>query len=368
MRKSSIVITFALLLIGCSPQPEIPEPGRAPGVPESWTQEGFLRADRPRMFSFPEDHGPHDGYRTEWWYLTGHLESADRRRFGYQFTLFRIAFTPKRVDRSASNWRASHVWMGHLALTDIEEKRHYHRERFAREALGLAGAQQEPLRIWLEDWQLYREDPLSPWRLTAASDQFSLELSLQPLRAPLLQGDKGLSRKGREAGNASYYYSITRLASSGRLTLGDESLNLQGLSWLDREWSTSALSDDLAGWDWFSLQLDDGSDLMFYRLRDKSGGSSTHSAGSVLRADGSTLALGSDDVELSAQRWWTSDEGIRYPVAWQLHVKPLQRRLLIEPLVENQEMDVSVRYWEGAVKMIESGTQAGYGYLEMTGY
>lgn len=356
-----------LLLLGCSPQSPPPEEAKAPTVPSSWSAEGFLRADRPREFSFPEDHGPHQGYRTEWWYLTGNLQTSEGHRFGYQFTLFRIALTSGQAAVSASRWRTSHIWMGHLALTDIERQRHYHEERFAREAVQLAGAKTQPLRIWLEDWQLSQQDPRSPWRLNAEGEQFGLQLELMPLRAPVLQGDKGLSQKGSEPGNASYYYSITRLASSGTLRLEGESVELSGLSWLDREWSTSALDENQAGWDWFSLQLDDGKDLMFYRLREKSGTSSSRSAGKLVDEAGEvTLRL--EDVVLTPRRWWSSSDGIRYPVSWELEIKPLQRRLLIDALVDDQEMDVSVRYWEGAVRISEDGKIVGQGYLEMTGY
>ena len=360
------LIALTLLLGGCSAQ--TPEPGKAPGVPANWEQSGFLRAERPREFSFPEDHGPHQGYRTEWWYLTGNLQTPDKRPFGYQITLFRIALSAQEPERSASHWRASHVWMAHLALTDIDAKKHHHLERFSREALGLAGAQSDPLRIWVEDWELSRNDPNSPWQLSAGSDEFSLELALAPLREPLLQGENGLSHKGGETGNASYYYSITRLATSGTLKLDGELVNLRGLSWLDREWSTSALAENQAGWDWFSLQLDDASDLMFYRLREKSGDSSTQSAGSFVQADGTLLKLKSDDLILNPRRWWKSGKGTRYPVAWELTIKPLQRRLVIEALIDDQEMDLSVRYWEGAVRITEAGRQIGLGYLEMTGY
>lgn len=200
------------------------------------------------------------------------------------------------------------------------------------------------------------------------ADSFGLQLELAPLRKPVLQGDNGLSQKGSESGNASYYYSITRLASSGRLRLGEESLELHGLSWLDREWSTSALAGSQAGWDWFSLQLDDGSDLMFYRLREKNGASSSHSAGMLVDATGGQVPLTLDDVILTPRRWWNSSNGVRYPVAWELEVKPLQSRLLIEALVDDQEMDVSVRYWEGAVSVSDAGKVVGQGYLEMTGY
>jgi len=363
-----LLFALALLLNGCSLQSEAPEPVKAPGITASWAPDGFLRADQAREFRFPADHGPHQGYRTEWWYVTGNLEAPDKRPFGYQITLFRIALTPETPDNSSSEWRASHIWMAHLALTDAQAGIHHHQERFAREAVGLAGALSEPLRIWVEDWKLYRNNPQTPWQLSAGTDRFNLDLKLKPIREPILQGENGLSRKGSEVGNASYYYSVTRLETSGTLTLDSERIELKGLSWLDREWSTSALGEDQAGWDWFSLQLDDGSDIMFYRLREKSGESSPQSAGSVLNANGRLLKLNADDVVLTARRWWHNATGSRYPVAWELYIKPLQRRFAVEATLDDQEMNLSVRYWEGTVSITEAGVKAGLGYLEMTGY
>ncbi|MCP5416913.1 MAG: carotenoid 1,2-hydratase [Chromatiaceae bacterium] len=366
MRQIWIVL---LLCTGCTPAPQTQMPERAPGVPGAWSQEGFQKADRPRPFHFPEDHAPHQGYRTEWWYLTGNLHTQTQRRFGYQITLFRIALTPQEPERVTSLWRTSHIWMAHLALSDVQRGEHHHQERFAREAIGLAGAERDPLRLWLEDWQLLYNDTESTWRVSAATAGFALELELEPLRKPTLQGESGLSRKGSETGNASYYYSITRLTTRGDLRIGAENIQVTGLSWLDREWSTSALGKNLAGWDWFSLQLNDGSDLMFYRLREKSGVSSVYSAGSLARPDTQPVTLKHDDVECTPLRWWKSGKGARYPVAWTLYIKPLQLRLVVEALLDDQEMDLSVRYWEGAVRVHDEGqNELGAGYLEMTGY
>ncbi|MCB1758623.1 MAG: carotenoid 1,2-hydratase [Gammaproteobacteria bacterium] len=337
-------------------------------MPAGWGNEGFLRADRPRAFSFPEDHGPHDGYRSEWWYLTGNLRDRSGRRFGYQFTAFRIALLPQPTPQRGSAWSASHIWMAHLALTDVAGERHHHDERFAREALGLAGAQAEPLRVWVEDWQLSQSAFERPWQLRAASDRFTIELQLAPAHPPRLQGEAGLSRKGRDPGNASYYYSITRLASAGRVRIGDDEFLVDGDSWLDREWSTSALDPDQAGWDWFSLQLDDGSDLMFYRLRDRGGNASPQSAGNLFLADGRRIALRREDVTLTPRRWWRSDDGRSYPVAWTLTLNGPARRFEIEALMDAQLMALSVRYWEGAIEVREAGDRVGHGYLEMTGY
>jgi predicted secreted hydrolase len=332
---------------------------------------GFARADRPRDFRFPEDHGPHDGFRTEWWYLTGQLAAADGRAFGYQLTFFRQALAPA-VAPSTSRWRTGHLWMAHFALTDVAGERFHAFERFGREALGLAGARRSPLRIHVEDWELAATD-LAPdtFRLAAAEGDVALALDLASTRPPVLQGDAGLSAKGPELGNASYYYSLTRLASRGELRLGARRFAVTGSSWLDREWSTSALGPDLAGWDWFALQLDDGSDLMLYRLCRRDGSGALTSAGTWIAADGSTARLAAPDFGLTPLTTWESPRGGVYPARWRVEIPGRALSLEVEPLLSDQELPLLVRYWEGAV--VARGTAAGRpvtgrGYVEMTGY
>lgn len=334
-------------------------------------EAGFRRADRPRELAFPRDHGPHDGFRTEWWYLTGNLETASGRPFGYQLTFFRQALVAEVV-ASDSAWRSGHVWMGHLAVTDVAGERFRAFERFSREALGLAGAHAEPFRVHLEDWRITADDRTwRPLELVAGAGEVRLELALEPAGAPWLQGDRGLSRKGREAGNASYYYSMPRLATRGRITWGEQRFEVSGLSWLDREWSTSALDDGVAGWDWFALHLDDGSDLMLYRLRRADGSSAPESAGALRRPDGSEVRLASGDFELTPIGTWRSPRGGDYPAAWRISIPAREIELEIAPRIADQELALAVRYWEGAVTA--RGTRggaplAGAGYLEMTGY
>jgi predicted secreted hydrolase len=211
-----------------------------------------------------------------------------------------------------------------------------------------------------------------PLRLTARDDDFGLDLRLEPGRPPVFQGDDGYSAKGPEAGNASLYYSFTRMPAAGAVEVGGERYQVSGLAWLDREWSTSALGPGLAGWDWFSIQLDDGSDLMFYGLRREDGSMDTLSAGTLVEADGSLVRLDRESVGLrSGERWRSPVTGVRYPLQWTLEIPSLDLRLEVEPRIPNQEMDLSVRYWEGAIRV--RGERAGRpvrgsGYLEMTGY
>ncbi len=351
------------------PQPA--EPPKANSVVDMLGGEadaGFERAEQPRTFRFPQDHGAHPGFRSEWWYFTGNLETAQMRRFGFQLVFFRNALKPGEVD-GESAWRSKQIWMAHFALTDVQSGRFHAYERFSRGAIGLAGAQPEPFAVWLDDWSVRQQD--GQWILHAAEKGLSLTLSLVPLRQPVLQGDAGLSQKSAAAGNASYYYSIPRIRAEGEVMVGDQTHRVTGGVWLDREWSTSALGEDQAGWDWFSIQLEDGSDLMFYQLRGKDGRADPHSSGSLLLPDGELIRLGAEDVKLQPLGYWDSPKGGRYPVHWRLQIPSQGLDLEVAPVLKNQELDLLVRYWEGAMDI--SGTHAGkavrgQGYLELAGY
>lgn len=334
--------------------------------------EGFARAMEPREFHFPEDHGPHPEFRTEWWYWTGNLETADGHGFGYQLTLFRNALAPRGAERESA-WGSRQVYMGHFALSDIGAGRFYAFERFSREALGLAGARAEPFRVWLEDWEAAAlEGGVFPMRLTAQAEGVALSLVLEEGKPPVLQGDRGLSQKSAEPGNASYYYSLTRLPSRGTVTVDGRTYEVTGTSWMDREWSTSALGADQVGWDWFALQLSDGSELMYYQLRRKDGSADPFSAGTYVPAQGAAVRLSREEVRIDVQDTWRSPRGgATYPARWRISVPSQQLVLDITPAQADQELQVSVRYWEGAVRI--QGTHAGqpvtgHGYVELTGY
>ncbi len=334
--------------------------------------DGFARAVTPRPMRFPEDHGPHPEFRTEWWYLTGNLATDAGRRFGYQITLFRIALTATRQE-SASAWTTNQVYMGHFAISDIAGNRHIGFERFSRGAVGLAGAQATPFRVWLEDWSLTSSDVgLFPLQVRASEGEAGIDLRAESLKPPVLQGERGLSRKSADPGNASYYYSFTRIPTSGTLHLDGTVFEVRGTSWLDREWSTSALSPDQSGWDWFALQLDDGRDLMYYQLRRIDGEIDPHSSGVLVASDGTARNLHLGDVQaLPGTIWQSRDTGASYPITWQLRVPSEDLDLNLVARIEDQEMDGSVRYWEGAVSVegIAAGKPVtGEGYVEMTGY
>ena len=333
---------------------------------------GYQRAYAPRPFHFPADHGPHPEFRNEWWYVTGNLADATGRSFGYQLTIFRIALSPTAPPLD-SPWRTNQIYMGHFALTDGADHRHYGFERFSRGALGLAGAQAAPFRVWLEDWALTGgESDLFPLRLRAREGDIALDLTLATGKPLVLQGEQGLSQKSAEPGNASYYYSHTRMPTQGTVHVGGQSFTVSGASWLDREWSTSALGPDQSGWDWFALQLDDGRDLMFYRLRRKDGGMDSFSKGILVEPGGQTRLLRGNEVELQPLGQWVSPHTRdRYPAGWRLRLPAAKLDLTVTPKVADQEMRLTVRYWEGAVAVSgQAGDRpvTGQGYLEMTRY
>jgi predicted secreted hydrolase len=382
----SFVVSVALVAVACGGEVAVPEPP-AIAITEvlAGDSAGFARADRPRVFIFPRDHGIHPDFRTEWWYFTGHLRTESGREFGFQLTFFRSALAPPaapaasaaRADPVASNrsaWRPNDVWMAHLAIGDFSGGVFRPYERFARGALGLAGASAATLDVWLEDWRataLCPDDPSSPVRLVAAEGDVALDLVLHPLRPPLLQGDEGLSQKGSQPGNASYYYSVTRWQVAGTLRINAEMLAVQGAAWMDREWSSSALEPGQVGWDWFSLQLDDGSDLMLYVIRRADGSVDPSSSGTWLSPAGQARRLDSSEFTLLSTATWTSPSGVQYPAAWRLDIAPLDLALEVLPLLADQELRGTFRYWEGGVRA--TGTRGGQpvvgrGFVELAGY
>jgi predicted secreted hydrolase len=334
----------------------------------------YARALGPRDFHFPDDHGPHVQFRSEWWYWTGNLDGPDGRRFGYQFTVFRSALAPESSERRASAWATRQFFMAHLALTDVASGAFYAFERTSRAALGLAGATARPFRVWLLDWSAEGsgDGDAPPIRLRVTRGDIALDLALAAGKPIVLEGDRGLSQKGRAPGNASYYYSLTRMPTEGRVTVQGKSFPVHGASWMDREWSTSALEAGQTGWDWFSLQLSDGRDLMFYRLRGDGGSADPMSGGTLIEADGTSRRLTREQVSLQPTGAWKSPRsGVVYPSGFRLQIFNPPLDLTITPLIADQELNVTFRYWEGAVGVTGvAGTQklTGRGYLELTGY
>lgn len=370
MTRTALVA--ALIALGCV-SPELPSSMEQLSVSEllgPTDTAGYERALEPREFSFPADHGPHPGFRTEWWYYTGNLTDQDGRRFGYQLTFFQTAVVPESAERD-SNWGTERVYMAHFSLTDIESEAFHSHERFARGAVGLAGVRSQPFEVWVEDWSA-SQDSAGTMRLRASEDDVELDLRLAPGRPPILQGDDGLSQKGSQPGNASYYYSLTRMPSEGRLRIGERAFRVSGSSWMDREWSTSVLEEGQVGWDWFALQLEGGRDLMVYQLRRADGSAHPLSSGTLVEADGGSRPLTSADFQLRILEHWVSpSSGASYPSAWRLSLPAEALELTVRPVLADQELRHTFRYWEGAVEALGSdgnGPLAGRGYVELTGY
>ncbi len=325
--------------------------------------ENFLRAFEPRSFSFPKDHGLHSGYRNEWWYLTGNLEAENGELFGYQVTFFSTSLGQQ--NQNSEGWESPRVWMAHSAITDVNNDLHIGLERFSRENPGLAGAKLNPFKVWLENWSLQSSSNDFPWELSIRDPAFSLSLNLNPEKTPVLQGDKGLSQKSPEPGNASYYYSLTRLYSEGSIEINGKNYLVTGSSWLDREWSTSALAEDQTGWDWFSLQFDDGQELMYYQLRDNTGKAHPSSDGNWTNPESQQTRINSSDIALFENEYWLSPTGISYTTEWSMLYAG--QEWIIRALVDDQFMNLSVPYWEGTVEILDAndGNKLGRGYLEM---
>lgn len=377
--RGGLVLLLGLLLVGggCA----APTAGQLAGanVVAALSGEpsaGFARATAPVPLSFPRDHGAHPEYQTEWWYFTGNLQDEAGRDYGYQFTIFRSALTPTMPDR-VSDLATNQVYMAHLALTDGPGNRHVSFERFSRGAGGLAGATGEPrFRVWLEDWSVTQgEDGTLVMHAAATHDDgvpIVLDLTLVETRPPVLHGDAGLSQKGPEAGNASYYYSLIGLETAGTITTARGDFAVTGTSWMDHEFGTSALSANAVGWDWFSLQLDNGVALMFAQIRTVEGGTLGQFSGTLVMPDGTQEVLGQAAVQVETLAQWTSPtSGITYPASWRLTLPDHDLVLELTPIVADQEMKVTYSYWEGAV--LAEGTLDGApvtarGYVELTGY
>ena len=331
----------------------------------------FARAVEPPQIRLPRDHGPHFEFQTEWWYYTGQLAAADGRRFGFQLTFFRRGLAPGSPP--AAGLATNQVYFAHFAVTDVGERRHASAERVSRGAAGLAGATAEPFRVAVEDWSASGASADgSAVRLRARAEGLVLDLELRASKPLVLQGDRGLSAKSGEPGNASCYVSYTRMAARGRIGADGAGLDATGEAWFDHEWSTSALGPGAVGWDWWSLQLDDGRELMFFAIRMQDGARAAASSGTLVAADGRTRLLAAADVEaLALERWRSPSSGASYPARWRLRIPSEGLELEIEPLVADQEMRTSFTYWEGAVRVSGSARGrplGGRGYVELTGY
>lgn len=344
------------------------------------TGEPFRSAEPGYRYAFPHDHFNHPDFQTEWWYHTGNLRTAKGRRFGFELTFFRLGVERKAAPPAV--WDIRDVWLAHLALSDIDGGHFLYTERLNRSGAGIAGADEGQARVWNGNWQTqWKLDPRAPGamasqQLQAVADRFSFELTLKTLKPPVIHGENGISQKAEGPGRASHYISFTRLLTSGVLILDGQRFNVDGESWMDHEFFTHQLAPDQSGWDWFSLQLSDGSEIMLFELRRKDGTSDPYSAGTYVDPRGRSTHLSAKDFSLAPGKTWSSPvSGGRYPIEWSIRVPSLALDAAITTPLLQQELvsktSAAPSYWEGSIKVAATRNGrpiSGLGYLEMTGY
>ena len=334
------------------------------------TTEGWRLAEPGYEFHFPQDHGPHTDYRTEWWYLTGNLQTADGREFGYELTFFRYGYrSPAQRSPVKSRFVMDDVKFAHFTVTDVRANNFHVAERTSRGAYGDAGFLLGSRLAWIGDWEL---DLGQHFQVKAENAGCAIDLELTPEKSPVLEGENGYSRKASEGDHASEYYSITRMHTEGSVVIAGQKFQISGRSWFDREWSTNQLGSNQVGWNWFGIQLDDGSDLMIYQIRLRNGAIDPCSSGKWIDRDGRTVDIANGDFSLQPTRFWTTpDKRATYPIGWRLKIEKLGLDTEISTPVEDQELNVGVRYWEGCVRIKGTRNQqvvTGKGYLELTGF
>jgi predicted secreted hydrolase len=368
--NSTGVFVVAILILVC-----------AAGTIWAADKNGYLAVTGPCNLTFPEDHGSHPGFRTEWWYYTGNLASESGNRYGFQLTFFRSQISPPGADRHwpkpASKWRTQQIYLAHAAVSDLSAGRHLAVEDIVRGALGLAGVacnQKRGTTVHLKNWTAKIGPAMHA--IKTSTDSFAFDFQLTPQKSPVLHGEAGYSRKGGSPDSASCYYSFTRLKTKGDLTLDGKTLAVEGLSWMDHEFSTAPLEPGIKGWDWFSLILSDHTEVMIYLLRQKDGTYNAASSGTFVDTTGNSRHLTREEFKIDVLDTWKSpDSGGTYPSRWRLKVLPLSMDLSITSNLADQEMQTAastgVTYWEGSVSL--TGTTKGVkvdgvGYVELTGY
>ncbi|MBT5375443.1 MAG: carotenoid 1,2-hydratase [Nitrospinaceae bacterium] len=323
-------------------------------------------------YQFPRDDFSHDGFRIEWWYYTGNLQDAKGRPFGYQLTFFRVGLDGANTMDNVSSWKIDHIYFAHMTISDIHGEKFYFFERINRKGLNNAGAESDQLKVWNENWSLSANQ--NAHHLQAQEKTTGFNLKLTPIKKRILHGKDGISKKGSADGNASHYFSFTRMHTEGEIFLKGEKFPVTGTSWMDHEFSSNQLNENLVGWDWFSIKLDNQSELMLYQLRDKNGGKDPHSSGTLVLSDGRTRPISSRQFSITANKFWTSPHTQAiYPAGWVLTLP--EGVLNITPDFADQELynlrSISGSYWEGSVSItgkLDGKKVSGKGYVELVGY
>ena len=334
------------------------------------TAQDFKTAQPGYTFAFPRDYFDHEDYQTEWWYYTGNVKAADGHRFGFELTFFR-----QGVSRAQGSgpWFVQDLWMAHIALSDITDQRFYFDERLNRSGPGVAGVDAQSGQVWNGNWQAHISEQME--ELRGVAGKFSFTLQLRPVKQPVVQGQNGVSRKAEGTGHASHYFSVPRLLTTGSIELEGKSYQVEGTSWIDHEFFTGSMATNESGWDWLSVQLADGAELMLYRLRHKDGSIDPSSSGSYVDASGRSQFLSGSDFAMmpTGQTWTSSATKATYPVSWHVSIPKLNVELDVSTPLKSQELasKYGTSYWEGAIDVSGQSAQSplrGVGYLEMTGY
>lgn len=358
-------MVLMLILNGCTSPPEKERINISQALSTTADNDCFAKAVNGTPIVFPRDKGAHEDFQTEWWYYTGNLSTDQKRHFGFQLTFFRQALSCEKSE-SGSQWRTRQLYFAHFAVTDTQSGQFYSSVRMNRQALDIAGAQSQPFQVWIDDWYARQEG--AKQILKASAKGFSIQFELTSVKPVILQGEKGFSQKGGADSNASYYYSSPRLETTGTVKIDQTHYPVNGLTWFDHEWSTSALEKDVAGWDWFSAHLEDGRDLMICQIRKSDGSSNGMGFGSISFRDGRYEILNEKQFKIDVlDHWKSKTTGKRYPSKWQIHLPEFNISLNVRPVIPNQEHDHQFAYWEGAVQF-EGPDTKGLGYVEMTGY
>src|SRR5258706_1504589 len=367
-----LLIASMLWLPACAPSIQVPDVAATAGSPPT-IEPGFIAADGSRALTFPEDFGGHPDFRAEWWYYTGNLQTSQGRHFGFELTVFRVGLLPPTVELSNnSDWSGRDIYFAHFAVSDIGSDHFYAFQRYSRPGPGLAGTHADSYHIWLEDWNITQRTK-GVYQLQAEQEQVVLDLTLTDESGVILNGAHGYSRKGTNPTNASYYYSQPRLRADGTVKINRVQYHSSGLAWNDHEFSTGVLDENQIGWDWFSLQFEDGRALMLFQLRERSGGISDSASGTFVAIDKTSQPLHKSDFEITVQDEWRSPHTQGpYPASWEIQIHKSNCLLEAKPWMADQEVNFPpVTYWEGAVHFTGScnGTPVqGDGYIELTGY
>lgn len=375
MTKNFLLLIGCFFLFSCAKQTPIASQNKnlfLENMSNVKNDHLYQHADHIKEFVFPRDHGAHNEFKTEWWYFTGNLSALKQKNdFGFQFTIFRNNIAPE--SKALNDWDIKNIFMGHLGLTDVANKQFYSFEKFERQAIDLAGITMQPYKIWLNHWyikSLSKSKDIFPLEIFAMENGIGYQLVLEPLKDFVLQGDKGLSQKSAKKGNASYYYSFTRLKTSGKVFIEGTSYQVSGVSWMDREWSTSALGENQVGWDWFALHFDDATELMIYQLRNNKDEKDIFSSGVFIDKNSHKTKINYDEFELEPLEYFQKQDH-KVPIKWKLIIAKLDLELIIKARLPEQMHDFAIPYWEGSVEISQnnnSSVKKGLGYLEMTGY